>query len=433
MDNQVLKDEIGALVSKYLASHGKPPWRAGIDRVHYAGRVVGEEERRLLIEAALSCWLTLGEYGDRLEAGLQKFTGARDAVLVNSGSSANLVALTSLCSPLLKDPLRPGDEVITPATTFPTTLAPILQNGLIPVFVDCVIGTYNADLDQVESAISPKTRAIVLPHTLGNVFDLDRVTEICRRHGLYLVEDACDALGSTWRGKPVGSFGDYASLSFYPAHHMTMGEGGAVLSQKPLHALISRSVRDWGRSCYCPSGVSDTCGKRFDWKLGDLPHGYDHKYIYSHIGYNLKPTDLQAAVGLAQIAKLPGFIARRRDNFMRLYEGLQGFQDLILPHWDERAEVSWFAFPVTVREGAPFSRKEIVAHLESKKIETRMVFAGNILRQPAYQNIPRRVVGDLKNTDLVMTNTFFVGVYPGLTEEMIDFVIEQILTFIGSR
>jgi CDP-6-deoxy-D-xylo-4-hexulose-3-dehydrase len=315
--------------------------------------------------------------------------------------------------------------VITPATTFPTTLAPIVQNNLVPVFVDVEIGTYNADIAQVEAAVGPRTRALMLPHTLGNVFDLDRVTELCRKRGLRLVEDACDALGSRWNGKAVGTFGDFGTISFYPAHHITMGEGGAVVTDHPPLGRVARSVRDWGRDCWCAPGASDTCHRRFGWKLGDLPEGYDHKYIYSHIGYNLKPTDLQAAAGLAQIGKLPAFIEARKRNFRRLYEGLQDLPDLILPRWDQRADISWFAFPVTVRPEAPFSRGDLVAHLESMKIATRMVFAGNLLRQPAYRKIPRRVVGDLPNTDLVMNHTFFVGVYPGLTDPMIDFVVEQ--------
>jgi CDP-6-deoxy-D-xylo-4-hexulose-3-dehydrase len=428
-----LKDRILALVRQHADAERPAPWRPGVDKVPYAGRVVGAEERVHLVEASLQCWLTLGEFGERFEAGLKRFLGVRDAILVNSGSSANLVALTSLLSEMLDRPLRAGDEVITPAVTFPTTLAPIVQNNLVPVFVDCEIGTYNADLDQVEAALSPATRAVVLPHTLGNVYDLDRVAAFCRKHGLYLVEDTCDALGSTWNGKPVGTFGDYASISFYPAHHLTMGEGGAVVTNKALLARVARSVRDWGRDCWCAPGVSNTCNKRFDWQLGELPPGYDHKYIYSNIGYNLKPTDLQAAVGLAQLDRLPGFIARRRENFRRLYEGLKDLPDFVLPRWDARADVSWFAFPLTVRPDAPFTRRDVVAHLEAKKIETRMIFAGNLLRQPAYTKIRRRVVGDLKNSDLVMTNTFFVGVYPGLTDAMIDFMIEQLREFVTSK
>ncbi len=421
----VSRDEILNLVRRHLGTGELKPWRPGLDRVPYAGRVVGEEERANLVEASLQCWLTLGEYGDRFEAALKGFLGTRDVVLVNSGSSANLVALTSLCSGMVREPLRPGDEVITPAVTFPTTLAPVVQNGLVPVFVDVEIGTYNVDLAQVEAAAGPKTRAVVLPHTLGNAFDLDRVAALCRERGMYLVEDACDALGSRWNGKAVGTFGDFGTFSFYPAHHLTMGEGGAVVTNNALLGRVARSVRDWGRDCWCAPGASDTCRKRFGWKLGDLPEGYDHKYIYSSIGYNLKPTDLQAAVGLAQIEKLPGFIEARKRNFRRLAEGLKDIPELILPRWDGRADVSWFAFPVTVRPGAAVTRRDLVEHLESRKIETRMIFAGNLLRQPAYRGIPHRAVGSLENTDLVMTNTFFVGVYPGLTDPMLDFMIEQ--------
>ena len=428
-----LRDEIFALVRKYVRGRKAPAWRAGQDKVPYAGRVVGEEEVLHLVDASLQCWLTLGEFGDRFEAKLKQFLGARDAILVNSGSSANLVAITALCSEMIGEPLRPGDEVITPAVTFPTTLAPIVQNNLVPVFVDCELGTYNADIAQVEAAVGPKTRAVVLPHTLGNVFDLDRVTALCRRHKLYLVEDSCDALGSTWDGKPVGTFGDFGTVSFYPAHHITMGEGGAVVTNTAMHGRTARSVRDWGRDCWCAPGVSNTCNKRFDWQLGELPRGYDHKYIYSTIGYNLKPTDLQAAVGLAQIEKLPGFIARRQKNFKRLYEGLKDLPELLLPRWDGRADVSWFAFPITVREDAPFKRVGLVAHLENAKIETRMIFAGNLLRQPAYTKIVRRSVGDLKNTDRVMTDTFFVGVYPGLTDAMLDYMIEQFHSFVKAK
>jgi CDP-4-dehydro-6-deoxyglucose reductase, E1 len=424
-----LKSRILDLVREYVRAGEAAPWKPG-DKVPYAGRVVGEPEVVNLVESSLDCWLTLGRFGDQFETRLSQFIGVRDVVLVNSGSSANLVALTSLVSEMLERPLRPGDEVITPAVTFPTTLAPIIQNRLVPVFVDCELGTYNADLRELEKAVSPRTRAIVLPHTLGNVFDVDRVAALAKSCGAFLVEDTCDALGSKWNGKPVGTFGDFGTISFYPAHHITMGEGGAVITNKALYGRVARSVRDWGRDCWCPPGQSNTCQKRFGWQLGDLPHGYDHKYIYSNIGYNLKPTDMQAAVGLAQLDRLPGFIAARRRNFDRLYAGLRDLEGkLLLPTWDPRAEVSWFAFPITVRPDAGFTRAELVAHLESKGIETRMIFAGNLLRQPAYRSIERRVVGELKNTDLVMTHTFFVGVYPGLTDRMIDYVIEQFHAF----
>lgn len=430
MERPDLKARILDLVREYVRSAEPPPWKPG-EKVPYAGRVVGEPEIRNLVESSLECWLTLGRFGDQFENRLSQFLGIRDVVLVNSGSSANLVAITSLLSPMLDRPLQPGDEVITPAVTFPTTLAPIVQNRLVPVFVDCELGTYNADSAELEKAVSPRTRAIVLPHTLGNVFDLDRVVQLAKRAGAYLVEDTCDALGSKWNGKPVGTFGDFGTISFYPAHHITMGEGGAVITNKALHGRVARSVRDWGRDCWCPPGQSNTCQKRFGWQLGDLPAGYDHKYIYSNIGYNLKPTDMQAAVGVAQLDRLPGFISARRRNFDRLHAGLRGLEHrLILPKWDSRAEVSWFAYPITVRQDAGFTRAQLVAHLESKKIETRMIFAGNLLRQPAYRSIDRRVVGELRNTDLVMTNTFFIGVYPGLTDPMIDYVLEQFHAFV---
>ncbi len=424
------KDAILQQVRAYALAQKAAAWRPGLDKVPYAGRVVGAEEMANLVEASLECWLTLGPWGDRFEAGLKKFLGVRDAMLVNSGSSANLVALTSMCCDMIGEPLRPGDEVITPAVTFPTTLNPIVQNGLTPVFVDCEIGTYNADAAEIEAAVGPRTRGLVLPHTLGNVFDLDRVLALCKKHDLWLMEDTCDALGSTWDGKPVGTFGDFGTLSFYPAHHLTMGEGGAVVTNTALHGRTALSIRDWGRDCWCPPGQTNTCNQRFDWQLGGLPHGYDHKYIYSNIGYNLKPTDLQAAIGLAQLDRLPGFIEQRKRNFKRLFAGLKDLGDLILPRWDARADVSWFAFPITVKPEAPFTRQDLVHHLESKKIETRMIFAGNLLRQPAYGKIPKRVAGELKNSDLVMTNTFFVGVYPGLTEPMLDYMIGQFHEFV---
>ena len=425
-----LKANILRQVRAYMRMQVQPLWRAGHDRVPYSGRVIDEEELVALTDASLDCWLTLGPWGDRLEAGLSDFLGVRHIALVNSGSSANLVAITALLSPTYGRRLRPGDEVITPAATFPTTLAPIVQNGLVPVFVDCELGTYNAAVNRIEEALSPKTRALVLPHTLGNVFDLDQVSAIRKRHDLALIEDCCDALGSKWRGQSVGSFGDFATLSFYPAHHMTMGEGGAVFTTNAIHGRTARSIRDWGRDCWCPTGVSNTCGKRFGWQLGELPEGYDHKYIYSHIGYNLKPTDLQAAVGVAQLRKLPDFIARRKRNFARLFEGLKDLDDFILPSWDARADVSWFAFPLTVKPGAPFTRKEVIRHLEDAKIETRMLFAGNLLRQPGYIGIPHRVAGELRNTDLVMENMFFLGVFPGLTDPMVDYMIEQLQAFV---
>jgi len=428
-----LKREILEKVRAYYsAAHRATPFTPFASRVPYAGRVYGESELTNLVDASLDFWLTLGPWGDRFEQTLRQRLGVRDVALVNSGSSANLVAVTALTSTQLEEPLRPGDEVITPAATFPTTLAPLLQNRLTPVLVDCEIGTYNIDPALVESAVSEKTRAIMVPHTLGNPCDLEQLTAIAARHHLYLIEDSCDALGSRYDGRPVGTFGDLATISFYPAHHITMGEGGAVISNKARYGRIVRSVRDWGRDCWCAPGESNTCGKRFGWKLGDLPEGYDHKYSYSHIGYNLKPTDLQAAIGVAQLQRLDDFVDRRRANFNLLFSGLKPLEDgLILPRWDARAEPAWFGFPITVRDGV--SRRPLVQWLEDANIETRDVFAGNILRQPGYVTAPVRVSGQLTQTDRVMRDTFFVGVYPGLTPEMLEFVIERFTTFFRER
>jgi CDP-4-dehydro-6-deoxyglucose reductase, E1 len=428
-----LKGEILEKVRQYhQVAHYDGAFQAFSSRIPYAGRVYGESELINLVDASLDFWLTLGPWGDRFEQMLRQRLGVRDVALVNSGSSANLVALTVLTSPQLDAPLRAGDEVITPAATFPTTMAPLLQNRLTPVLVDCEIGTYNLDATLVEEAVTSKTRAIMVPHTLGNPCDLDKLTAIAARHHLYLIEDSCDALGSRYDGKAVGTFGDLATISFYPAHHITMGEGGAVISNKARYGRIVRSVRDWGRDCWCAPGESNTCGRRFGWKLGALPEGYDHKYTYSHIGYNLKPTDLQAAIGVAQLGRLDDFIARRRANFMTLYAGLKPFEDgLILPRWDARAEPSWFGFPITVR--ADVSRRALVQWLEDANIETRDVFAGNILRQPAYMDALVRVHGELRNTDRVMRDTFFIGVYPGLNETMLEFVIERFNAFFKER
>ncbi len=390
-----LKREILEKVREYhVAAHRPAPFTPFSSRIPYAGRVYGDSELINLVDASLDFWLTLGPWGDRFEQMLRQRLGVRDVALVNSGSSANLTAITALTSPQLEAPLRPGDEVITPAATFPTTLAPLLQNRLTPVLVDCEVGTYNIDPALVEAAVSDKTRAIMVPHTLGNPCDLERLTEVAARHHLYLIEDSCDALGSRYDGRPVGTFGDLATISFYPAHHITMGEGGAVIINKARYGRIVRSVRDWGRDCWCAPGESNTCGKRFGWKLGTLPEGYDHKYTYSHIGYNLKPTDLQAAIGVAQLQRLDDFVSRRRANFDLLFTGLEPLEDgLILPRWDDRAEPAWFGFPITVRDRV--SRRALVQWLEDANIETREVFAGNILRQPAYADAPVRVFGEL--------------------------------------
>jgi CDP-6-deoxy-D-xylo-4-hexulose-3-dehydrase len=426
-----LKQEILEKVKQYhQAAHSTREFVPFSTRVNYAGRVFGEEEMVNLVDSALDFWLTLGPYGDLFEQKLRRLFKAKDFLAVNSGSSANLVAVLTLMSPQLERPLRPGDEVITPAVTFPTTLSPIVHSGLIPVFVDCEVGTYNINPHLLEDAISENTRAIVVPHTLGNPCDMDIICDLVRRYDLYLIEDCCDALGSTFRGRQVGTFGDLATLSFFPAHHITTGEGGGVIANRANLARIARSVRDWGRDCWCAPGESNTCGKRFGWQLGELPRGYDHEYTYSNIGYNFKPTDMQAAVGVAQLDRLPSFIEQRRRNFARLYEGLKPYEEhLILPTLDPRSDPSWFGFPITVRDG--LSRLELVQWLENANVETRQVFGGNILKQPAYANIPHRVHGSLQESDRVMRDTFFIGVYPGLTDEMAEFVLERFREFFG--
>jgi len=429
-----LRADILDMVREYHSSAHQPkPFVPGQSRVNYSGRVYDDQEMVNLVSAALDFWLTLGPYGEKLESAMQAYFGSRDFVLVNSGSSANLLMVATLCSPELdrllgetgKPRLRPGDEVITPAVTFPTTLTPLVQNRLLPVFVDCEVGTYNLNPDLIEEAIGPRTRAILLPHTLGNPAAMDVITDIARRRNLWLLEDTCDALGATFDGKLAGTFGDMASLSFYPAHQMTMGEGGGVVINHPRLKKTARSIRDWGRDCWCDPGKNNTCQKRFCWKMGDLPSGYDHKYIYSNLGYNLKPTDLQAAIGLAQIAKVPGFVEARRRNFRRLYEGLRPLTEhIILPSIDPRANPSPFGFPITVRDG--IDRKAVTEELEAANIETRLVFGGNILRQPGFKHIEHRIHGTLAQSDRIMRNTFFVGVYPGLTSEMVDYMIDTI-------
>jgi CDP-6-deoxy-D-xylo-4-hexulose-3-dehydrase len=407
-----------------------PPVRfiPGQTKVHYAGRVYDDREIINLVDSALEFWLTAGPWGEKFERRMKEFFGAGDFLLVNSGSSANLVAVSTLVSDQVDGHLEKGDEVITPAVTFPTTLTPILQNGLIPVFVDCEVGTYNINPALVEEAISPKTRAMVIPHTLGNPCDMSVITALAEKYRLFLIEDCCDALGATFCGKLVGTFGHMASLSFFPAHHITTGEGGGVIVNRPRLGRVAESIRDWGRNCWCAPGFSNTCGKRFGWQQGDLPFGYDHKYIFTSLGYNLKATEMQAAIGLAQLDKLDGFIKRRRKNFARYYEALRTYEDfLVLPKADPRANPSWFAFPLTVRP--PIERTQLIRWLEDAKIETRLVFGGNILRQPAFRNISCRMHRALEKTDVIMRDTFFIGVYPGLTDEMIDFVIERFREF----
>jgi CDP-6-deoxy-D-xylo-4-hexulose-3-dehydrase len=424
-----LRDRILDLVREYYGeAFAATDFKPGESRIPYAGRVFDHEELVALVDASLDFWLTAGRYAEQFERQFARFFGVREAILVNSGSSADLLAVSCLTSPKLGDRrLRPGDEVITVAAGFPTTLNPIVQNRLVPVFVDVQVPTYNVDPDMLEQALSPRTRAVVLAHTLGNPFDLDRVTAFTRKHGLWLVEDCCDAVGSTYRGKPVGAFGDLATVSFYPAHHITMGEGGCVLTDSPMLRTLVESFRDWGRDCWCDPGKDNTCGKRFAWQLGELPCGYDHKYTYSHIGYNLKLTDMQAAVGVAQLSKLDSFIEARRRNFRLLREGLGDLEEFfILPEATPGSEPSWFGFPIAVRPEAPFSRNQAVQYLEERRIATRLLFGGNLLRQPAYKDCPHRVIGSLATTDFVMEQVFWIGIFPGITAAMVDYIL---LTF----
>ncbi len=420
-------DASRAFAEKSLQRHEFIP---GESVVPVSGKVLDADDLVALVDSSLDGWLTAGRFTRDFERELAKFVGARSALFVNSGSSANLVALSGLTSPKLgKKALKPGDEVLTVAMGFPTTVNPILQNGLKPVVVDVELETYDAKSEMLREAVGPKTRAIMMAHTLGNPFDLDTVQALCKEHDLWLIEDSCDALGATYRGQRTGSFGDTATVSFYPAHHMTTGEGGAVFVKSPLVKKQVESFRDWGRDCYCETGQDDTCAKRFGWQLGDLPEGYDHKYTYSHIGYNLKATDMQAALGLTQMKKLDGFIAARNKNFNYLYSQLSGVEGLIMPKATEHSEPSWFGFPITLDPKHPVNREELLRFLDSKKIGTRLMFAGNILKQPAYKDVDFRVVGDLTNTDIVMMRTFWVGVYPGLTEPMLDYIVENIVDF----
>lgn len=424
-----LRQNILSLSKEFFAAQWPTrAFRPGVDAVPVSGKVFDGEELTLLLDSALDFWLTAGRFTEEFEKKFAKFLGVRNALVTNSGSSSNLLAVSALTSPLLGERrCRPGDEVITVACGFPTTVNPILQNGMIPVFLDVELPTYNIDVNRLEEAVTDRTKAICVAHTLGNPFNLDAVMDVAKRHQLWVIEDTCDAVGSLYRGKSVGTFGNIATASFYPAHHLTMGEGGAVMTNSPLMKKVLESFRDWGRDCWCPPGHDDTCGKRFCQQHGDLPEGYDHKYVYSHIGYNLKASDMQAAVGVAQLDKLPHFIQRRRENFEQLYRELSDLQDvLILPQATEHSEPSWFGFPITLRSQAPLTRAELIAHLTAAKIGTRLLFGGNLLRQPAYKDIPHRVVGDLTNTDLITEQTFWVGVYPGLTSEMIHYVADQI-------
>ena len=430
---QQLRTEILDRVREYYyARHLPEEFIPGQTPVRFGGRIFDAEELVNLVDAALDFWLTEDRYSTEFTKAFSKKMGVKYVVLANSGSSANLLAFTSLLSPNLGERrLHPADEVITAAAAFPTTVNPIIQNRCIPVFVDITIGTYNIDVNYLEEALSERTRAVFLAHTLGNPFDLDTVMAFAKSHNLLVIEDACDALGSTYRGQLVGTFSDLSTYSFYPAHHITMGEGGAIITQDSRLFRAVQSLRNWGRDCWCLPGVDNTCGKRFGWKLGRLPYGYDHKHTYTHIGYNLKPLDLQPAIGVAQLNKLPAFVEARRRNFARLYEGLKHYDHFFfLPQATEGSDPSWFGFPLSLRPDAPFTRAEIVRFLEDHKIMTRMLFAGNILCHPAYLDIDCRVVGTLPQTEYAMEHTFWVGIYPGLNDVMLDYMIDTFDEFL---
>jgi len=477
IDSKFVRVQIGRIPAEYLetllrqcfseytkaffqgvhAPEIEAPFTPGKSRIPYAGRVYDEKEMINLVDSSLDFWLTAGRFNDAFEKRFAEFLGVKHVLTSNSGSSANLLAVSALTSPKLGEKrLKQGDEVISVATGFPTTVNPIIQNGLVPVFVDVDIPTYNINSKLIEEAVSKKTRAIILAHTLGNPFDLNEVLRVAQKYDLWLIEDCCDALGSLYSLSPeiaeshepeaksqkprtkssgltakCGTFGHIATFSFYPAHHITMGEGGAVATNDPKLKKTIESFRDWGRDCWCEPGKDNTCGKRFEWQLGDLPYGYDHKYIYSHIGYNLKLTDMQATVGVAQLKKLPGFIEARKRNFQALYDGLRDLQEFfILPEATPNSDPSWFGFPLAIRTEAPFTRGGLIQHLDQCKISTRLLFGGNLIRQPAYKDLPYRKVGELANSDFVMNQVFWVGVYPGLTQPMIDYLLENLRNYV---
>ena len=427
-----LRQEISELVRRYATTALQTPeFRPGQSAIPATGKLIGPEEIQFMVDAALDGWLTTGRFNDAFEKELAAFLGVRHVMTVNSGSSANLLAFMALTSPRLGErAILPGDEVIGVAAAFPTTVNPILQYGAVPVFVDVLPDTYNIDAQLIEAAITPKTKAIMIAHTLGNPFDLASVSQLCKKHGLWLIEDCCDALGSTYAGQPVGTFGDIATISFYPAHHITMGEGGAVFTNNPELKLIAESFRDWGRDCYCAPGRDNTCGKRFCQQHGELPFGYDHKYVYSHLGYNLKITDMQAACGLAQLAKLPDFIQRRKANFAYLKERLAAVEDyLLLPQATPNSDPAWFGFPLTLKDAANVNRVDLLRYLDQYKIGTRLLFAGNITRQPYMRGRNYRIHGQLTHTDKILHDTFCIGVQPALSEEALSFVVEKLETF----
>ncbi len=429
-----LRSQIADLVKQYADIAYEPvAFEPGKNVVPPSGKVIGSAELQNMVEASLDGWLTTGRFNDAFEKRLTEFLGVKHALTTNSGSSANLLAFSALTSHKLGErAIQPGDEVISVAAGFPTTVNPLLQHGAVPVFVDVQLGTYNIDPAKIEAAITSKTKAIMLAHTLGNPYDLDTITALAKKHNLWLIEDCCDALGSTYNGKLAGTFGDIGTLSFYPAHHITMGEGGAVFTNNDQLKQIVESIRDWGRDCYCPPGQDNTCGKRFCWKLGDLPEGYDHKYTYSHLGYNLKISDMQAACALAQMDRVDEFIAARKENFAYLKAGLKSCEEfLLLPEATPNSDPSWFGFPITIKPEAGINRVDLLQYLDESKIGSRLLFAGNLTRQPYMKGREFRISGELTNTDTVMNDTFWIGVYPGLSKAMLDFVITQLESYFG--
>lgn len=434
-EDQLRKDILQKVEELYRLRKQNEKFIPGKSKVNYAGRVFDEKEMVAVIDSALDFWLTLGHKGRQFCGEFAKYLGVKNSLVTNSGSSSNLIAVSALCSPTIKNPMKPGDEIITTAMTFPTTLNPIIQNRLIPVFIDIEEDTYNIDASKIEGAITDKTRAIIFAHTLGNPAEMDKIMDVAKKYNLYVIEDTCDALDSTYDGRLCGTFGDFSTYSFYAAHHMTMGEGGAICTNSTELYRAALSIRDWGRACFCQTGEANpngACGHRFDFKFEGLPDGYDHKYVYNNIGYNLKPLDIQCAMGIEQLKKLPMFTERRKHNFKVLYDCFKKYEDkFILPRSLKKAEPSWFAIPITVRKNAGFSKKEFVTFLEDRKIETRMLFAGNILKQPGYKDIDYRVVGNIKNTDQVLERTFFLGVYPGMTDEKLYYmkkIIDEFFT-----